>query len=301
MWLDLQIFGFRALWSPYFMIFVIAMGLAYFLITGPYRHKFDALAEQPSTKEQISFYLAMILLYAVKGAPIDLLSHIMLTAHMIQMAVYYLIFPILVLQGIPEWLWRKVLYQPVIKPFFKLFTMPLISLLMFNVLFSLYHLPAVFDFAKSSQFAHTATSLIILFAAFIMWFPIVAPIRDEDTISPLLKIAYIIGGTVLITPACVLIIFADVPLFDAYSAQGSWIQALSLCVPINVLDGLQSSISGPSMFSPIDIMEDQQLGGIIMKIVQEIVYGTMIARIFFKWFSKESLKIDPLPSNTPQE
>ncbi|WP_099157965.1 cytochrome c oxidase assembly factor CtaG [Virgibacillus ndiopensis] len=294
MWLELQIFGFRALWSPYYLIFVLGLCLAYYLVTIRYRHKFG-IKEKPTGKQQFYFFLGMFLLYTVKGSPIDLLSHIMLTAHMIQLAIYFLIFPILMLKGIPSWIWKKVINLPFIKPVFKLLTKPLISLLLFNSLFSIYHIPAVFDFTKASPIAHSTISTIVLIAAFIVWFPILTPIKEQDTIPPLLKIAYIFANGVLITPACVLIIFSDVPLYAAYSQDGAWLQALSLCVPNDVLQGLAVTISGPEMFSPMGTMEDQQLGGIIMKLMQEITYGVILAKIFFSWFTKESLKVDPIP------
>src|SRR5690625_56021 len=96
MWLDLQIFGFRALWSPYFFTYILLLALAYFLITGPLRHKFGG-QEKPSIKQMTFFYSGLILLYIVKGSPIDLLSHIMLSAHMTQLAVYFLVFPIFII------------------------------------------------------------------------------------------------------------------------------------------------------------------------------------------------------------
>ncbi|GAA0444286.1 cytochrome c oxidase assembly factor CtaG [Virgibacillus salarius] len=296
MWLELQIFGFRALWSPYFLLFVIGLGVAYFLVTGPYRHKFGG-TDKPTSKQQVMFYIAIFLLYVVKGAPIDLLSHIMLTAHMVQMAIYYLVFPILVIKGIPTWIWKKVIGAPIIKPLFNLLTKPLISLLLFNALFSIYHIPVIFDFAKSNPIAHTTISLVILAAAFIVWWPILSPIKEMDTMRPLVKIGYIFANGVLITPACVLIIFADHPLFAAYSQDGAWLQALALCVPGEVLEGISFSISGPEMFSPMSTVEDQQLGGIIMKIMQEITYGILLGRIFFKWFNQESLRVDPIPAD----
>ncbi|RYG74052.1 cytochrome c oxidase assembly factor CtaG [Lentibacillus lipolyticus] len=302
MWLDLQIFGFRALWSPYYFIFVLGLALIYYLMTGPFRHKFGGDNEaRPSGKQQAFFYSGMVLLYAVKGAPVDLLSHIMLTAHMIQMAIYYLIIPIFVIKGIPAWLWRKVVCRPKIKPVLMFLSKPLISILLFNILFSFYHLPAIFDFAKSSQVAHTSISLVILIAAFIVWWPVLTPIKEFDRMPPLGKIFYIFANGVLITPACVLIIFADVPVYAAYTENGAWMQALALCVPSGVLEGISYSISGPEMFSPMSTMEDQQLGGIIMKIMQEITYGSVLARVFFGWFTKESLRVDPLPANTYEE
>lgn len=300
MWLELQIFGFRALWSPYFLLFVLGLALVYFLITGPYRHKFGG-EDKPSKKQQIFFYIALLLLYAVKGSPIDLLTHIMLSTHMMQMAIYYLVFPILIIKGIPKWLWEKVVFRPVIKPALSFLSKPLISLLLFNTLFSLYHLPDIFNFAKSSQIAHSSISIIILIAAFIVWWPVLTPVKEFDRMPPLGKIFYIFANGVLITPACVLIIFADVPVYATYSQDGAWMQALSLCVPSDVLQGLTYAISGPEMFSPMSTLEDQQLGGIIMKLSQEITYGVILARIFFSWFNRESLRIDPLPVNNTNE
>lgn len=300
MWLEIQIFGFRALWSPYYLLFVLGLALLYFLITGPFRHKFGG-TEKPSAKQQSLFYIALFLLYAVKGAPIDLLSHIMLTTHMIQMAIYYLVFPILIIKGIPIWLWEKVTLRPLVEPVLLFLSKPLISLLLFNTLFSLYHLPAVFDFAKSSQIAHSTISVVILIAAFIVWWPILTPVKRFDRMAPLGKILYIFANSVLITPACVLIIFSNVPIYATYTQGGAWMQALALCVPTGVLQSLPSTISGPSIFSPMSTLEDQQLGGIIMKLMQEITYGIILARVFFKWFTRESLKVDPLPSTNTSE
>ncbi|QKY68934.1 cytochrome c oxidase assembly factor CtaG [Lentibacillus sp. CBA3610] len=302
MWLELQIFGFRALWSPYFLLFVLGLALLYFLITGPLRHKFGGEGQaKPSWAQQFFFYGGLLLLYAVKGAPVDLLSHIMLTAHMIQMAIYYIVFPIFIIKGIPTWLWEKIVYRPVVKPVLKFLSIPLISLLLFNVLFSLYHLPVVFDFSKTSQLAHTSISLIILVAAFIVWWPIMSPLKEFDRMSPLGKIFYIFANGVLITPACVLIIFADTTVYAAYTQDGAWLQAMALCVPTGVLQGLTPAISGPEMFSPMSPLEDQQLGGIFMKIMQEITYGIVLARVFFKWFTRESFKVDPLPANAGEQ
>lgn len=297
MWLELQIFGKQALWSPYFLIYVLSLGLLYFLITGPLRHNFGE-NDKPTTKQQTMFYIGLLLLYIAKGSPIDLLSHIMLTTHMIQMAIYLLIFPVLVIKGIPAWVWEKVIYKPIIRPIFNLFTKPLIAILLFNLMFSMYHMPAIFDFSKSSQLAHTSINIIILIAAFNMWWPIVTPVKEHNKMKPLLKIGYMFANGALITPACVLIIFSSSVLFAAYSSEGAWIQALALCVPGDVLDGLASHISGPEMFSPLTVYDDQQLGAIIMKILSEIVYGTMIGRIFFKWFKGKSNTIDPLPAES---
>ncbi|MFD1849173.1 cytochrome c oxidase assembly factor CtaG [Oceanobacillus bengalensis] len=299
MWLELQIFGFRAMWSPYYLIFLGLMAVVYSLITGRYRHHFGE-NEKPSVKQQFYFYLGLILIYFSKGSPVDLLSHIMLTAHMTQMAIYLIIAPILIIKGLPVWIWRRIFNTPVIKTILNTLTRPLISLLFFNGLFSVYHLPVVFNFSKSSPVAHTAIHLLLLFAAFIMWLPLLTPVKEMDKLSPILKMGYIFVNSVLITPACVLIIFASAPLYAAYTQDGAWLTALSLCVPSDVMSGLSSMLTGPELFSPLSVMLDQQVGGIIMKVVQELTYGAVLASILFQWFRGEGSKIDPLPS-TPIE
>src|SRR5699024_937872 len=130
MWLDLQIFGFRALWSPYFLMSIAIIGIIYYIITGPKRTKFGEV-DGPTTKQMVFFYSGLVLLYLIKGAPIDLLSHIMLSAHMAQMAILYLIIPILFIRGIPEWLIEKFIELPVVKQLFAFFTNPIIALGLF--------------------------------------------------------------------------------------------------------------------------------------------------------------------------
>lgn len=298
MWLELQIFGFRALWSPFYLLFVCLLAALYFYITGPKRAEGT---EPPTAIQQAMFYSGMVLLYVIKGSPVDLLGHIMFTAHMTQMALYYLLFPILVIKGIPTWIWKKVFEMKGLGKVLTFFTKPLLSLLLFNGLFSLYHMPVIFDFAKSDEFAHAVITTVILFTAFVMWLSVFPPLGELNRLSPIMKIGFIFANGVLITPACGLIIFAGTPLYDTYSQSGAWIQAMSLCVPANVLNDIAANLSGPSYFTPMPLVEDQQLGGIIMKITQEIIFGAIIAYIFFSWFNQERDTIDPLPAHAPSE
>jgi putative membrane protein len=53
------------------------------------------------------------------------------------------------------------------------------------------------------------------------------------------------------------------------------------------------------MFNGLPLLEDQQLGGVLMKIIQEIVLGYVLGVIFFAWFKKENGEqdsIDPIPT-----
>ncbi|GLY10608.1 cytochrome c oxidase assembly factor CtaG [Bacillus badius] len=282
--MPISIFGFQALWSPYFLALLLLLTVLYFFVTIKWRNKFEG--SEPLKKHQAALFVtSMVVLYAVKGSPIDLLGHIMFTYHMIQMAILYLVVAPLFLRGVPWWVWKKVIDRPVIKPVFNFFTKPLIALVLFNGLFSIYHLPIVFDYIKMSMVLHTLYTIGLFIFALFMWWPLVNDMPEGRKLNGLKKVGYIFADGVLLTPACGLIIFASAPVYATYSDAGAWLQAMELCVPTSTLQGL--SLSGPELFSSMPVMEDQQLGGVIMKIIQEIVYGCMLAFVFFEWVRKD--------------
>ncbi|AST92183.1 cytochrome c oxidase assembly factor CtaG [Sutcliffiella sp. NC1] len=281
---NLEIFGFRALWSPYFMVSMIIVAILYIYVTGRGRERFEG-SEPVSLKQKTFFLLGIALLYFFKGGPIDLLGHLMLSAHMAQMAFLYLIIPPLLILGTPVWLLKKFVNHKAIKPAFNFLTRPLIALISFNALFSFYHIPVIFDVVKTDVTLHTIYTILLFIASFMMWWPLVDPLPEGNKMSGIKKMGYIMADGVLLTPACALIIFADTPLYAAYSDMTAWMAALALCVPASTLAGLD--LGGPELFNALPLLEDQQLGGIIMKIIQEIMYGSMLAYVFFQWARKE--------------
>jgi putative membrane protein len=285
--MSFDIFGFRALWSPYYLVVMILITVLYFMIIGPWRSKFKD-SSPVTTKQQLLFVSSILGLYISKGSPLDLLGHIMFSAHMAQMAILYLVVPPLLILGIPDWLWRTIIYRPVIKPLVKVFTKPIIALILFNGVFSLYHVPLVFDFVKTDPIYHAIMTTIIFFGAMFMWFPLLNTLPEWKSLTGIKKIGYIFADGILLTPACALIIFATDPLYLTYSEPQAWINALQLCVPADMLSGL--NLTGPEMFNTLPLVEDQQLGGVLMKIIQEIVYGSILAFIFFQWARKERQK-----------
>lgn len=276
----LDIFGFRALWSPYYLLALIAVLIGYFLITVRSQSHFSD--SEPITKsEGTLFTTAIVLLYLIKGSPIDLMGHLMFYAHMIQMAMLYLVIPPLFITGIPKWIWRKILNKKTVKPVFEFFTKPLIALILFNGMFSFYHIPLIFDVIKTDMWLHAAYTSFLFFISLIMWWPLVNNLPEYQNLSGIKKVGYIFADGILITPACALIIFADSPLYLTFSDPRAWTEALQLCVPAATLSSL--NLSGPEMFNSMSLINDQQLGGVLMKIIQEIVYGVVLAQVFFKW------------------
>ena len=289
--MPLSIFGFQALWSPVMIGVLVFIAVLYFLITVKWRKDFK-VSEPLKRKEAAYFITGLVLLYIIKGSPIDLMGHIMFSIHMTQMAILLLLIPPILMQGIPWWVWKVVIELPVIRKVFPIVTKPMTALIVFCGLFSMYHIPLIFDYIKLDEALHGTVTFILFITAVFMWWNIVDIVEEGKRLHGLKKIGYVIASAILITPACALIIFAGDAFYATYTNADSWLKAMELCVPIGTLSGL--SLSGPELFSNMAPLADQQLGGIVMKIIQEIIYAVFLASIFFKWYRSEQEHADEI-------
>jgi putative membrane protein len=252
-----QLFLYASNWDIVLNLVFIAIALVYILLTGPLV-KYIPGATKVKGIHRLSFILGLLFFYFAEGSPISLLSHELFSMHMTQMTIMYIVMPPLLLLGIPGWFVRPLFKIKVFRGLLTFFTRPLIILFVFNGLLSIYHVPAVFNFIMESHLYHNISHTILLLAALCMWWPVICPVEELDKVKPLHKLGYIFANGVLLTPACALIMFADATIYPMYSQV--------------------------STFSIMTPLQDQQTGGVIMKITQEVVYITAIALVFSRWF-----------------
>ena len=296
--MPISIFGFQALWSPVYLGVLVLITLFYFLVTTKWRDKFKD-SEPLKQKEALLFVSGMALLYIIKGSPVDLLGHITFTMHMVQMALLLLLVPPLLIMGIPTWLWRWIIDLPVIRPLFMFFTKPMLALILFGLFFSIYHLPLVFDFVKQDMMLHAVVSSLLFVFAIFYWWPVVNNLEGMHKFHGLKKLGFLFGLSVLMTPACALIIFSNSPFYATYSDADAWLQAMALCVPIGTLS--QLNLTGPELFTSMSLIEDQRTGGITMKILQELVFTVFIWLVFYEWLRNENENADEITAKVLQD
>lgn len=296
--MSLSIFGFKALWSPYFLGFLLVIIVLYFLVTVTWRSKFKE-SEPLKRSESIYFILAMVTLYIIKGSPIDLLGHILFAVHMGQMAFLLLLAPIFFIKGIPLWVWKALLKIKPINTVFKMLSQPILSIFLFIGMFSFYHLPIIFDAIKLNIMYHAIYTTLLFIAGIFMYWPLMNKVEGQPKMRNILKLAYIAGNAILITPACALIIFASDPLYATFYDSSSWLKAMELCVPVDVLANL--SLSGPELFTSMTPVSDQQVGGVLMKIVQEIIFGIILFKVFRDWWNNERKNEKEITENALKE
>lgn len=296
--LGLENFGFRALWSPYFIIFIVLVGAAYWYATERARHKF-ADSDLVPKKQKFYFYMGLFLVYVAQGSPLDLAGHLMFSFHMASMSIAFIIAVPLILLGLPGWLIRPLIDR-ILASKLKIMLHPIVTLLSFNVLFSFYHYPDVHDAIMTNYALHFIYYVILYIAAFMMWWPIAGQLQEYVQMTGLKKIGYMFANGALMTPACALIIFAGTPVFATYNDPMVWVKALGFCVPGDPMV-LLKMFEGPEFFSLMSPIHDQQLGGVIMKLVQEFVYGGILYSIFKTWFRSENRGDDPIERQDESE
>ncbi len=269
-----------------FMLFVTA---GYFLLVGPLSERF-AHSEPTSFGRRVMFVTGMFLLHLAQGGPVNLLGHTMFSFHMLSMALSYIVAPPLIMLGIPPWIWRyvvKVLEQSPVKKL-KFLVHPVVAAILFNGLFSIYHLPVVLDYVMLNFGIHRLYYIVLFIAAILMWWTFVNPIPERATPQGLKKLGFIFLNMVLLTPACGLIIFASEPLYATYSDPNIWAKAMGYCVPNSDPAALLSQFGGPEFFGFLEPRVDQQVGGILMKYTQELIFASMLAYVFFRWYKQEN-------------
>ncbi|MBD2847374.1 cytochrome c oxidase assembly factor CtaG [Paenibacillus sp. IB182496] len=295
----LQYFTFAELWSPLTFFLFAAIVLLYFYLIGPWRERHYPQEPAVTTWQRIWFVSAVVLYYMAQGGALELLGHLAFTFHMTNMSISYLIAPPLALLGIPAFLWKHVFSHRFWRPL-RFLMHPLLTLVFFNMIFSIYHVPMVFDYVMTHYFVHEVYYFVMLIAALMMWWQIISPVKEWSRLTDVKKMGYIFANGVLLTPACALIIFAGAPLYATYSDPGVWVQAMGYCVGGDPTRLLEQFEGGPAFFRIMPLLHDQQAGGVIMKLVQEVMYGAILAYVFKQWFKREHGESDDeLPTPQP--
>ncbi|SDD96860.1 putative membrane protein [Paenibacillus sp. UNCCL117] len=260
-------YGFRAVFSPELILIVLLIGLCYWRYAGG----------KVSAAGAISFAGGLLLWYLALGGPLNLLGHFWFSMHMLQQSILYLIVPPMLLAGLPSSFYEGVLKLPVIRSIVAVIGNPILALFLFNGAFSFYHIPIIFEAAMSNYTLHNVLHLLLFVTAFGLWWPVYSLVGPYP-MSPLKKMGYIFLNGLMLTPACALIIFAREPLYALYAGDTHL-----LCLPFYSI----TAEKPPLELSWLTQLADQQLGGVIMKIMQEISYGWVLGAIFFAWFRKE--------------
>lgn len=252
-------------WSPIVILLTVAMAIMYILSVGPYRNRFGDVPEVTWGKKML-FLCGLLILYIAVGSPLQFYGHhYLFSAHMMQQSLLFFFVPPLLLLGTPDWLIRPLFKGDFIRKVVRFTSNPILSVFTFNIVLSVYHFPAIFDAMMSNPMYGFLYHAFLTIAAFQMWWLITCPIPEFDRLSDLKTLAYIVVNGILLYPACAMIIFAGQPIYEHY-------------------------LNAPQIVWFLDTEQDQQLGGVIMKLMQEGALLFALGFTFRRWYRNENKK-----------
>jgi putative membrane protein len=253
-------------WEPTLLIGLVLQVSAYLLcVVGPLRRYFPG--SQPAPQWQIqTFLLGWLMLASALITPLHTLGDTyLLTAHMIQHLLLALIAPPLMLIGTPEWLFRPAVTLPYIKnitlPIGRFLTHPLVAFLLFNLTFSLWHVPRYYDAALRNEMLHALEHMMFFGTAVLTWWPIFSPMKELPRLPQGGQVLYLFIQSLPPTILGAIISFVDNPLYAKYT-------------------------EAPRVWG-LDVMADQQLGGLTMWVPGGLIFFIVLTIVFFRWFGRD--------------
>lgn len=241
---------------------IVAMAVAYSLATGPLRPRLSPRARFEWGKA-VLFYSALVTLFLAEASPLHDLAEIYLfSAHMGQHVILSYVVPPLLIAGTPDWIWRPLLLNRFVRPLARFFTYPLVALLVFDIFFSLWHLPSAYEAALQNSLLHHLEHVIFIATAIFMWWPLLSPLPELPRLGYGGQIIYLFLLPVGQFFVSALLSFASKPIYPTY-------------------------INAPRI-TGLSVTADQQLGGIIMKVSSFFAFGIPLAIAFFRWYQQEN-------------
>lgn len=247
--------------EPDVFLLCLALAAAYYYVVVRLRRRFsDAGRVRP--RQVVAFSLGILMIYAAAGSPMhELADTYLASAHMLQHILLMLAAAPLLLAGTPAWVWQALIRKPGVMRVARILTHPVMALAAFNAVFLLTHLPTTVDAQLHHGWFHLLVHTSQVGAGLLMWWPILSNVPELPRLSYPSQMGYLFVQSLLPMVFASFIIFADSVFYSYYeTAPGIW----------NI--------------SPI---EDQQVAGMIMKLLGSVILWIFIAVAFFRWYQQE--------------
>lgn len=229
--------------EPLLVLSMLLAGYVYSLLVGPFRKRIAP--EQAFEPWRCASYLTGVaLVYVAVGSPLDQIGEqYLFSAHMVQHELLIYIIPPLLFFGLPAWLVDWVLSWKPLRVVARVFVHPVTAGVLFTGIFTIWHIPTLYEAALHSKPIHVLEHYTMFFSSLLMWWPILSNSKLLPPISYGSRILYVF-----------VLMIGQLPVFAALSFAGEVLYPTYEIAP-------------RLAFFDIPPLEDQVLGGVIMKVV----------------------------------
>lgn len=247
--------------EPLLLLTIFGAIWIYAVLTGPVRQKIAPDVPYPTGKA-VLFYSGILVGYLAVGSPIDQLGEdYLFSVHMIQhMMLIYLMPPLLVL-GTPGWLADWILTPRITRKVWKFLANPVVAGFSFTLIYTTWHIPVLYENALHIKWVHVLEHWTMFLPALFIWWGILSPSKLVPPLPHGILMLYIFLLMVGQLPVFAFLTLSDEILYPTYEFA-------------------------PRIF-PIGPLEDQILGGIIMKVTNMAVSILLLSFCFYRWYQAD--------------
>jgi putative membrane protein len=214
------------------------------------------------------FFAGLLCIWVALDWPVGALGAGYLASfHTVTYILLSLIAPPCLILGVPGAMIAAGLTRPVIGQLLRTAARPWIGLTIFNVVLLVTHLPAVVDSLMVTQVGAFLVDLGWLSAGFLLWWPVMGPSPQVVRLRRPMKMAYLFLSTLVPIIPSAFLTFAEYPVYATYELA-------------------------PRIFAVLTARQDQQVAGLLMKIVGDLPIWFGFGVIFFRW-ARESEQSPP--------
>jgi putative membrane protein len=270
-------------WQPHPEIWALMLGilgLAVYAVRviGPRATHDD---EVVVTRSQKAWFLTgwLLLWFATDWPMHDIAEEYLYFVHMIQHLLLSFVIPPMLLMATPTWLARLVVGSGRGYTLLKKLTRVIPATLFFNAVVVFSHWPAIVNGVVTHGYLHYGVHVLVVVSSLIMWMPVCGPL-PELRFSLGAQMPYLFLQSVIPTVPAGWLTFAEGVIYKSYDkTYRLW---------------------------GIDIQSDQQMAGMIMKVVGSTYLWTIITVLFFRFVAASEHGGDhtrgvPLDRRAPEE
>ena len=247
--------------EPLLLIALLTIGWLYALCIGPLRKFIEPDASFPFG-QTLLFYFGLIVAYLAVGSPLDQLGEqFLFSAHMVQHMLLIYFSPVLLMTGTPSWLVDWFLKPKALREAMRLLTHPACGGIAFTFVYTVWHIPVLYEAALHDKRIHVLEHWTMFSLAVLMLWPYLTTSKRVPRCSYRIRIL-----------AIFLLMVGQLPVFAFLSFSGEALYPTYIWAP-RIID-----------FDPLN---DQILGGIIMKVINMVFSLTLIGISFYLWARSE--------------
>ena len=241
---------------------VVVLQGSYILSVTLLRRRYN-LASTVDKQKTLLFGLGVLSLYVALSSPIHhLADNYLFSAHMVQHLILLLLVPPLLLAGTPEWMCRPILSYQLTRYIANWLTRPVQAFAISGLILALWHLPPFYNATLTSHALHVVEHIMFILSAIIMWWPILSPITGIPRASYPMQMIYLFLLTLPAGFIGAAITFSPRILYDFYATV-------------------------PRLWG-VDVVTDQQIGGLIMKIPGGLAFFITMIFVFSLWYQRDN-------------